>query len=230
MATDERSGLVLGADAERAEIIRFWRTVEMFSPQSVDKGSRQRRVYTVKPGEPLPWEPEHELARVELRKNRVRRHVVYLGVYPLESVFEILNKVFAPDEESFDERPADFLTGTGKTTMLRDLVAALVVERARRLAALSHPREAFTGQREYPNADGRKRVVPCGSPSSPALRWSWRRPTTGRWRTSRTRSNGSWIPSGGASLRKPPPKPATPRTNPLPSRRRTRSTLNVVCA
>lgn len=62
---------MLRADAERAEIIRFWRTVELFSPQSVEKVSRTRRVYEVKPGELLPWEPEHELARVELHQNQV---------------------------------------------------------------------------------------------------------------------------------------------------------------
>ncbi|MGH3623900.1 MAG: damage-inducible protein, partial [Sciscionella sp.] len=94
-----------GANAERAKIIRFWRTMEMFSPPSVDKVSRERRVFAVRPGQPLPWEPAHELARVRLRRNQAWRHVVYVGIFSLESVFEVLRQVFAPDEESFDERP-----------------------------------------------------------------------------------------------------------------------------
>lgn len=95
-----------GADARRAEVVRFWRTVEMFSPQGVEKVSRERLVFAVRPGEPLPWEPGHELGRRKLRSNQTWRHVVYLGIYRLDAVFEILSRIFTPDQESFDERPA----------------------------------------------------------------------------------------------------------------------------
>ncbi len=94
------------ADAARTEIVEFWRTVEMFSPQTVDKASREKAVFTVRPGQPLPWEPGHELARRKLPPHQAWRHVVYLGVYRLDEVFEALARVFEPDKDSYDERPA----------------------------------------------------------------------------------------------------------------------------
>lgn len=55
--------------------------------------------------------------------------------------------------------------GTGKTTLLRDLIAGNVVERARRLAQLRHPREAFTDETFSWRTGNRRCTVPQLKPA-----------------------------------------------------------------
>src|SRR5262249_42917032 len=54
--------------------------------------------------------------------------------------------------------------GSGKTTMLRDLIASVVVQRARRLATLKDPQQAFTGQKLRWRTGERTRVVSVWRP------------------------------------------------------------------
>ena len=95
----------LGENVRQAGVLEFWRIVEMFSPQKVDKADREQLVFAVQPGRPLPWENDHELSHRTLRDTQTWRHFVYLGIYGLEDMFETISCVFAPDNESFDEHP-----------------------------------------------------------------------------------------------------------------------------
>ncbi|WP_218008886.1 DEAD/DEAH box helicase [Nocardia jiangxiensis] len=94
-----------GEDERRGTIVEFWQAVEMFSPQRVDRPDRQQRVFQVEADELLPWDPAHELARVTLHPNQAWRHIVYVGIYRLDEVFEVLSRRFDPDPDSYDERP-----------------------------------------------------------------------------------------------------------------------------
>ncbi|MDR7169529.1 hypothetical protein J2W56_003270 [Nocardia kruczakiae] len=102
----EWSRVVGGEDERRGTIVEFWQAVEMFSPQRVDRPDRQQRVFQVEADEPLPWDPGHELARLALRPHLAWRHIVYVGIYRLDEVFEVLSRRFDPDPDSYDERPA----------------------------------------------------------------------------------------------------------------------------
>ncbi|MES9557925.1 MULTISPECIES: hypothetical protein [unclassified Streptomyces] len=93
-----------GERRRRADIVRYWRAVEMFSPQKVEKVSPPKGVYPVESGRPLPWEEGHPVRRRNPGRNMVRQHTVYCGVYPVASVRDVLLDVFGSSEEDHDGR------------------------------------------------------------------------------------------------------------------------------
>ncbi len=89
---------------ERAEVLRFWRATELFSPQAVPEISADRYVEDVEETGLLPWEAGHPLGNIELRDNQVWRHTVYGGLFDLEKVRNLLEDAFGKDPERFDAR------------------------------------------------------------------------------------------------------------------------------
>lgn len=75
-----------------AEVVRFWRAVELFSPQKVPAVSPDGQVFAVKAGVPLPWEEPSSLPRP--RNGYVWQHTVFCGVFPVERVRDVLADVF----------------------------------------------------------------------------------------------------------------------------------------
>jgi AAA domain len=78
----------------------------MFSPPAIPVARPSQGVFDLVADEPLPWEAGHPLRRQRLTKDQAWRHTVYVGLYPLESVFGALRSVFPAATDSFEERPA----------------------------------------------------------------------------------------------------------------------------
>jgi hypothetical protein len=87
---------------DRARVIKFWRAVELFSPQNVPKVDPIARVYRVTAGAPLPWEAGHDLQNIRLDPRMTWRHTVYGGVFSLDRARGRMEEVFGADPESLD--------------------------------------------------------------------------------------------------------------------------------
>lgn len=101
---------------QQVDIVRYWRLLELFSPQQVDKvdpANTERPIIDYAPGRPLPWDtlvPPRQASDGQARqsgraKKKVWQHTVYLGVYDIESIYEHLHAIFPRDEDAYDERP-----------------------------------------------------------------------------------------------------------------------------
>lgn len=100
----------MGDDDRAARIVRFWRSVEMLSPQDVPKIKPYRRgageqVLDVERDELAPWEPGHPLLADPLPEHSTWKFTVYGGGYPLSAVSDALVKAFGQD--AHEERQVD---------------------------------------------------------------------------------------------------------------------------
>jgi hypothetical protein len=92
-------------DSPAASVVRYWRAVEMFSPQTLrDRPSSDNSVYQLEPDRVPPWHPDHPIARIELKPDEVWQHSVYGGVFGLEKLRDILIDFFGDDKRYRDER------------------------------------------------------------------------------------------------------------------------------
>jgi hypothetical protein len=79
-----------------AQIVRFWQAVEIFSPQHLPKPDARRHVCDIRPGEPMPWEPDSRLGAA--RQGYVWRHEIFGGVYELSRVRDVLVELYGQDD------------------------------------------------------------------------------------------------------------------------------------
>ena len=87
---------------ERANVLRFWRAVELFAPQAVPDVNPRGYVGDVEETGLMPWEAGHPLRKVELGGNQVWRHTVYGGLFDLAKVRDLLEETFGRDQGSFN--------------------------------------------------------------------------------------------------------------------------------
>ncbi|MDT8913589.1 AAA domain-containing protein [Amycolatopsis sp. PS_44_ISF1] len=87
----------------QAQIVRYWRAVEYFSPPKVDSVDPDKNVRAVRKGRGLPWESG---VLKPAKTDYVWRHTVYAGIFDVSKVRELLlNVLRAPDgERDFDGR------------------------------------------------------------------------------------------------------------------------------
>lgn len=103
-AERSRAGRGRGVNAARAEVLRFWRSIELFSPQPVPNADARERVYDLGSASVAPWEAEHPFSNEPIGSGQRWRHTVYCGVFKRDAAFDLLRSLLPTDAESFDDR------------------------------------------------------------------------------------------------------------------------------
>ncbi|MBN9748441.1 DNA helicase [Amycolatopsis sp. A1MSW2902] len=104
-------GVLVGDGARAAEIVRFWRMVEMFTPQDVPKKPNTRPgadsdqvVFDLSPRGLVPWEEGHPVWRLPVRPRTTWQFTVYGGLYELSAVRDELVRALGRDAKEPDGR------------------------------------------------------------------------------------------------------------------------------
>lgn len=97
-----RGGLIVRDQERQARILRYWRAVEYFSPPRVDGVDFAKGIRNVDPVRALPWGPDAPRPHTRLRPKSVWQHTVYLGVFDLSRVREVLDATLRVTEEQAD--------------------------------------------------------------------------------------------------------------------------------
>lgn len=90
-------------DTAPRDVVRFWRAVEMFTPNALLPVDPDACVQQIGPGQLVPWEPGHRLLAVPLATGLRWRHTVYAGVYPIAAVTALLEQAFGQDDDPTGE-------------------------------------------------------------------------------------------------------------------------------
>ncbi|MET1532627.1 ATP-binding protein [Burkholderia sola] len=92
---------------DTASVLRYWRAIEIFCPQSVPKVKPEDKKTPTNDFRALnaipPWDKRHAMMRRRIG-NDVWRHEVYAGVYPVRALRDLLQEKFGADPDSYDER------------------------------------------------------------------------------------------------------------------------------
>ncbi len=117
-----------------------------------------------------PLRPEERTALDQDRGRKMLRNALWpsrlpLGRWPADSCYSLsLMQQFAVNHVLNDPDPPGLFSvngppGTGKTTLLRDFIAALITQRAEALARLQRADDAFEGTMRMPTGEGKFRTV-----------------------------------------------------------------------
>lgn len=92
---------------EKAAVLDYWRSIELFSPQSIPKAApndQKEPVYSAIEPKLVPWDNGHPLKSGWAPSKMARRFLVYSGVFSLSKVTAVLEEKLGRDPEAFDER------------------------------------------------------------------------------------------------------------------------------